>query len=152
VMDRNWWGSVAVVLALSVTARATEDDAVAALKRVGGTFDRVEDDPRQPVRAVYLPGGLVTDVDLKNLADMPRLETLKLDSAGVITDAGLKELAGLKQLKDLGLSGTRVTDAGLKHLSGLKDLRHLNLDFTRVSDAGLEHLTALKSLETLSLS
>jgi hypothetical protein len=126
----RWCGAALALLALAGAIRADEAEAVAAVKKLGGTVLHVDNDPKKPVRTVYLPGKKVTDADLRHLADLPQLRILKLDAATRITDAGLKELAGLKQLTDLGLGSTQVTDAGLKHLAGLTELRDLNLNFT----------------------
>jgi hypothetical protein len=140
------------LLAFSAVAHAGEAEAIAALKKLGGTVIHVDNSPKKPVRSVYLPGPKVTDADLKYLADLPQIEVLKLDSASKITDAGLKELVGLKRLKDLGLGGTQVTDAGLKYVIKHKGLEKLNLNFTKVTDAGLKDLAGLAKLELLGVS
>jgi Leucine Rich repeat len=151
-MRTHWWrGAVLVVLALSGVARADEAEAVAALKKVGATVLYTDNDPKKPVRTIYLPGKKVTDESLKHLAAFSQLQILKLDAASKITDDGLKELASLKQLQDLGLGSTQVTDAGLKHLAGFKDLQKLNLNFTKVTDAGLKDLASFTKLEMLGL-
>ena len=65
----------------------------------------------------------VTDVELKDLAELTQLQSLDLGGTEV-SDVGLRELAELKQLQTLNLRGTKVTsdDAGLKDLAGLKQL------------------------------
>jgi hypothetical protein len=151
-MNRKCWKVVLVLMALSGGARADEADAVAALKKLGGTMLHADNDPKKPVRSLYLPGNKVMDADLKHLAELSQLQVLKLDAATNVTDAGLKHLSSLKQLKDLGLGSTKVTDAGLRHLSGLKELRQLNLNFTKVTDAAVKDLSSFKNLETLGLS
>jgi hypothetical protein len=140
------------LLAFSGVTRAGEAEAIAALKKVGGTFIHVQNNPKKPVRSVYLPGRKVTDADLKYVAALPQIEVLKLDAATKITDAGLEELTGLKHLKDLGLGSTQVTDAGLQHVIVHKGLENLNLNFTKVTDAGAKDLAALTKLKMLGLS
>src|SRR3954454_25115856 len=102
-----WIAALAIVSPHS--ARAGEAEAVAALKKLGGTVLHADNNPAKPVRSVYLPGPKVTDADLKLLAALPQLQVLKLDAAKNVTDEGVKELAGLKQLTDLGLGSTQVT-------------------------------------------
>jgi hypothetical protein len=145
-------GVVLLVLGTSGFVRADEAEAIAALKKVGATILHTDNDPKKPVRSVYIPGKKVKDDDLKHLAAFSQMQVLKLDAATNITDAGLKELASLKTLQDLGLGSTQVTDAGLKHLTGLKDLQKLNLNFTKVTDAGVQDLAGLSKLDTLGLS
>jgi hypothetical protein len=150
-MSKHLAAVLASLIILGV-ARAGEAEAVAALKKVGATVIHQNNDPKKPVRSIYLPGEKVKDEDLKQLAAFSKLEVLKLDAAKNITDAGLKEVAALTTVKDLGLGSTQVTDAGLKHLSRLKDLKNLNLNFTKVTDAGMKELARLKKLELLGLS
>jgi hypothetical protein len=145
-------GAVLGLLAFSAVTRADEAEAIAALKKLGGTFIHVGNNPKKPVRSVYLPGSKVTDADLKYVAALPQIEVLKLDAATKITDDGLKELVGLKHLKDLGLGSTQVTDAGLKHVIGHKGLENLNLNFTKVTDNGVKDLAALTKLKLLGVS
>ena len=150
---RTIWpcGTVLGLLAFSAVTRADEVEAIAALKKLGGTLIHVDNNPKKPVQSVYLPGGKVTDADLKYVATLPQIEVLKLDGATKITDAGLKELTGLKHLKDLGLGSTQVTDAGLKPVIAHKGLANLNLSFTKVTDAGVKNLAALTKLKLLGL-
>jgi internalin A len=107
--------------------------------------------------AITVPFGLdfhdkkVTDGDLKELAGLKSLRSLRLNGTQV-TNAGLKELVGLSDLQVLDLGSTPVSDAGLKELAGFKNLRLLLLDGTKVTDDGLKELTALKSLQTVNLN
>jgi len=148
----KWTATLLTLAACVGTSRAADEaEAVAALKKVGGTILHAENDPKKPVTTVYLPGDKVKDADLKQVATLTQLKVLKLDAAKNITDAGLKEIAGLKQLTDLGLGSTQVTDAGLKHLSEMKDLRLLNLNFTKVTDAGVKDIVMFTKLEGLGI-
>lgn len=152
-MTRSWTSLVLVVVVLAAGAsRADETEAVAALKKIGGTVLHADNNPAKPVRTLFLPGPKIQDADLKLVAKLTELEVLKLDAANNVTDAGLKELATLKNLQDLGLGSTKVTDAGLKELAGFKKLQKLNLNFTKVTDAGLKVLASLDKLDTLGLS
>jgi len=92
------------------------------------------------VGSVQFSYGDVTDDDLKQLEQFPRLRRLWLDGTDV-TDAGLEHLGGLSHLRQLGLSETAVTDAGMKHLIGLSDLQQLDLTRTKVTPEGARSLT-----------
>lgn len=140
------------ILSYSTIVHADEAEAIAALKKIGGTVLHTDFDPKKPAKSLYLPGPKIKDEDLKLVAQLKDLQVLKLDAASNITDAGLKELASLKNLQDLGLGSTKVTDAGLKELAGFKELQKLNLNFTKVTDAGVKNLASFKKLDTLGLS
>ena len=79
------------------------------------------------------------DNDLKQLAQLPRLEWLIL-SGSPVTDTGLSYLEGLNRLELLDLSRTQITDAGVVHLQKLTRLRWLNLLETQISEEGLQEL------------
>jgi hypothetical protein len=151
-MRTVWFGGTTLtVLALSCAATADEASAVAVLKKVGATVLYEGNDPKKPVRSIYLPGKKVTDAHLKHLKELKKLEFVRLDAAPNITDEGVKELASLEQLKDVGLGSTKVTDAGVKHLTKLKNLTNLNLNFTKVTDASVNELAKLEKLTTLGV-
>jgi hypothetical protein len=93
----------------------------------------------------------VTDADLKEMAGLKKLQSLRL-SGTQVTGSGLKELAALSGLQNLDLGNTKVDDAGLKELSGSKSLQSLLLDGTSVTDAGLRETAAIKSLRMILLT
>jgi Leucine-rich repeat (LRR) protein len=139
-----------VLACKGLRADETEDKAVRAIAKLGGSVSRDEKTKAKPVIAVNLIGTKVTDAGLKDLAALKSLRRLYLGDTPV-TNAGLKELAALKSLQSLDLHGTQVTDAGLKELAALKSLRELDLHGTQVTDAGVKDLTALKSLQLLTV-
>jgi Leucine-rich repeat (LRR) protein len=143
---------VVVLLSLPAFTWADEASAMAALKKFNATFIHEGNNPKKPVRSLYLPSAKLTDADLKPVAELTQVQVLKLDGATKITDDGLKELVGLKKLQDLGLSSTQVTDAGLKQLAELKELQKLSLNSTKVTDAGLKQLKSIANLQQLGLN
>jgi internalin A len=151
-MKTFWYTALPAVLLFAGTVRAgDEDETVAAIKKLGGTVIHFDNDSKKPVQQVFLPGKKVMDADLKQLANLPKLELLHLSGASKITDEGVKHLAGLKQLTNLSLASTQLTDAGLKQLTGLTELKKLSLSFTKITDAGVPDLSMLKGLEELGL-
>ena len=141
-------GATPTAQAPAVQETITEEQAIAAIKKLGGS---VHFNDNNAVVGVNLGGTKVTDAGLKELAGLTQLQTLGLWSTQV-TDAGLKELAGLTQMQGLYLIQTQVTDAGLKELARLTQLRSLDLRDTQVTDAGLKELAGLTELNTLDLT
>ena len=127
--------------------KPTREEAIAAIKRLGG---KVEVDENNDVVDVSLGGTKITDVGLAHLEGLTKLKSLYLSKTEV-TGAGLVHLKGLTGLEKLSLFLTKVTDAGLVHLKGLNKLETLFLSDTKVTDAGLEHLKGLTKLQELAL-
>ena len=120
---------------------ASQEAAVAAIKKLGGRVTIDTKSPEKPVTTVYLYDTQVTDSELVHLKGLMSLQTLDLRGTQV-TDTGLAHLKGLTSLQTLFLSGTRVTDAGLVHLKDLTSLQKLIVIGTQVTDAGVEELRA----------
>lgn len=72
--------------------------------------------------SLKLGGTKITDVSLKEIAKLKRLNRLYLDRTA-ISDAGLANLKSLHYLEYLNLTGTKTTDTGLKNIASLKSLR-----------------------------
>jgi internalin A len=123
---KRWAWAVGLALTLAGGLRAAEEAAVKAVAKLGGTVERDDKAPGNPVIAVNLTGWKVTNKDLKHLAAFEQLRSLDLNNSWV-TDAGLMELARLRRLKDLDLQSTAVTDAGLMEPEGHPQLRTLYL-------------------------
>jgi beta-lactamase regulating signal transducer with metallopeptidase domain/Leucine-rich repeat (LRR) protein len=117
---------------------------------------------------------LVTDSDMRHLADLTGLQWLNLSRTQVgddeltdlralntlqflrlddtqVTGSGLEYLKGLTGLKTLSLMGTRITDMSLVHLKGLTGLQELWLYNTQITDAGMAFLKDLTGLRDLNL-
>jgi hypothetical protein len=116
----------------------------------------VGDDFFDRVRSVYLYESAMyesyeptTDADLKCLANLPDVESLRIDSLEV-SDAGIAHLKSVAGLKELVLFCPKVTDAGLTHIHSLKEIRHLIIGCS-VTDHGILELERLKKLETLRI-
>jgi hypothetical protein len=113
-----------------------ENQAIAALKKVGGHISRDENQAGKPVVYIFLSGDRVQDDVLRHLRAFPQVRKVHLNATKV-TDAGLVHLRGLMQLRTLWFLREPITDAGLEHLKGLTHLDELWLDGTKVTDAGL---------------
>jgi Leucine-rich repeat (LRR) protein len=152
----------------SVRANEAEQRALAAIQRLGGSFNpqtahlilfetSVTDGDLQSIAALTplcilnLNVTGISDDGLAHLHNLTNLTTLSLARTQV-TGAGLKHLQGMTRLQSLVLRGTRVDDTGLKHLEQLKSLDNVHLEETRVGDAGLKHLAALPNLTSLGLN
>lgn len=127
-----------------------QDDAGAAIKKLGGTVEIDDQKPGKPVIKVDLHETKITDTDLGLLKSLPELRHLDLRLTK-IGDAGVVQLKELKELRFVNLFRTQVTDAGLKHLTGNKSLETLLIGGTKVTDDGLALLKAFPQLKKLSV-
>jgi internalin A len=164
------------VIVLSRFADASEDEAVAAVKKLGGRATLKEESFAKPVVSVDLAETGVDDDALKVLpmlsdleildlsktqvtnagltyiAKLTRLRALRLSSVSGVTDEGLAHFKNLKHLERLDLQGTAVTGSGIPQLADLPNLRSIHLSGARITDESMEQLESLKSLEELLLA
>ena len=91
------------------------------------------------LQELSLPGVLIEDGDLAQIAGLTNLRVLHLEKTPT-TDAMLGHLKALKNLKYLNIYGTQVTDAGLAQLNPLENLASLYVFETKVTDAGIAAL------------
>ena len=103
-----------------------------------------------PVVAVRLRQPLVTDDELRPLADLPRLRVVSIYGPQ-ITDEGLKHLASAHELEDLDLIMTKETDATLRMAATFPSLRRAFFSSRSVTDEGVRSLGRLKKLKRLHL-
>lgn len=103
-----------------------------ALRYVGGLADLNE---------LNLVETKVTDKDLVQLQNLPRLESLRLEgTAGgnEFSDAGLKTLAGIKSLRYLTLYGPGFTDQAVEPMKNMPELRKVRLHDTAIGNRLLD--------------
>ena len=136
---------------------------------------KIERDSSGQIVAANLRGSWVNDVEMMDLARLPRLERLDLSHtritdegllllktaprindlnlyyAELITDQGMVAIKEWKHLKRLNLRGTRVSDGALEVVSHLIELEALDIANTFITDNGLDFLITLTSLKELSL-
>jgi Leucine Rich repeat len=101
-----------------------------SLKRIPGS---------QSLEVLVLMYTPVTDDDLSNVRDVPRLRTLAINGTDV-TDRGIARIAAIRSLEVVSLENTVVTDACISDLVQLQNLRELNVRGTKLSDNGVEQL------------
>ena len=119
------------------------------LETLGASVER--NDEGEVVFLLLPLGSTITDENLANLQEFPKLEVLVLGNSQ-IKDAGLRHLKGLTNLRELLLGDTQITDAGLPHLADLTKLKLLELNNTQITGAGLAALRKLTELEVLDIS
>ena len=138
--------ATAAWLAMAPATPAADQDAVAALRKLGGVSARAGSDSEAPVVKVEFNRAALTDAKLReaipHLRKLPALRALTLGFTAV-TDAGLVHLKELPELEELGLAQTGVTDTGLAHLKELKNLKRLDLVGTKVTDQGADALKTI---------
>lgn len=149
-----------------------QQQAIAAIERVGGYVSRDNKLPGRPVTRVYFyritddalelvqafPSlkslsvwhGNITEAGLAHIGRMVQLEHLHFEQSPV-SDAGFAHLGQLTQLQSLEILEASFTDAGLAHLRHCTKLTHLRLSKTPITDAGVIHLQGLSKLKTLDL-
>jgi len=127
------------------------------------------------VIAVRLRGTWVTDTELLDLAQLPKLQRLDLSHTRItdegvlhlrsareirdlnlfyaeqVTDQGMTAIRDWKKLKRLNVRGTRVFDGTLAIVSGLPQLEALDIAYTQITENGLDGLVPLTGLKELSL-
>ena len=139
---------------------------------VGGTIVR---NAEGHVTGVNLRGRWVTDVDLRELAQLPHLTHLDLSLtrvtdqgmlelknapgivdlnlyyAELVTDEGMAAVKRWKKLKRLNVRGAKISDTTLEHISGITTLESVDVGSALVTDVGLERLASLPNLKELSI-
>jgi hypothetical protein len=124
--------------------------AIATIKKLGGTVVFDQKSPNRPVIKVDFSRTQLTDNGLEHLKGLTNLNQLWLGNTD-ITGPGLVHLKGLTKLEMLILDDTDLTSTGLEHLNGLTNLHTLTLGNTKVTDDGLKHLKGLINLQLLTL-
>jgi hypothetical protein len=124
-------------------------DNVAVLREFG-QVEVDENAPDHPVVQVALSGRRVSDHTTALLTQFPELRRLELHDVRV-TDVGLRQIAQLPRLKYLCLDGIDHGDAGLAAVATAKSLESLSLRHVQMTQRGLEQLARLPHLHELDL-
>jgi ankyrin repeat protein len=96
--------------------------------------------------------GQMTDAVMERLVALEHLTHLSVSNSKGLTDVGLRQLARLPRLQQLDLSGCAFTDRGLDVLRALPALTTFSLFWHHgVTDAGLANLTFCDQLERVDL-
>src|SRR5712692_9406126 len=123
-----------------------------SLDWVDGLGGRIDRDASGDVIGVHLRGSWVSDTELLDLAQLPKLEFVDLSHTR-ITDDGLLHLKPAKQIRDLNLYyAEQITDQGMAAIRDWKNLKRLNVRGTRISDGTLAIVSGLTGLETLDIA
>jgi Leucine-rich repeat (LRR) protein len=136
---------------------------------------KVERDAKGNIVAVNLRGSWVSDVELIDIARLPKLERLDLSHtritdegmlnlksatgirelnlyyAELITDQGMSAIRNWTMLRRLNVRGTRIANGTLEIASHLPHLEALDIANTQVTDNGLDLLIALTGLKELAI-
>lgn len=126
-----------------------ETDAIAAVKKAGGSVLQVAQNDTRLDIAFHLADGKIGDEQVASVKPLGNV-IYSLNLRGTeVTDKGLEQLKDLKSLARLHLERTKITDAGLAHLAALENLEYVNLYGTETTDAGVQSLAGLKKLKRL---
>ncbi|MBM3971339.1 MAG: hypothetical protein FJ302_15995 [Planctomycetes bacterium] len=130
-------------------ATQAELDAIAAVKKAGGSVLQVAQNDNRLDIAFHLADGKIGDEQVATVKPLGNI-IYSLNLRGTeVTDKGLEQLKELKSLVRLHLERTKITDAGAAHLTALENLEYLNLYGTEVTDAGVQSLAGSKKLKRL---
>src|SRR5262249_29667324 len=142
---RTLFLSLAAFLLAGCQGQTEQEQAVAKIKKLGGTVRVDRDKTGNEWAMVELGGQAVSREGLAFLKRLPQLRSLTLSNMRV-AEAGLDHLARLPKLRTLRLDNVEDADAALAQLHHFAQLRYLYLGNSQVSDAGLEHLRSLAQL------
>ncbi|MBN2590265.1 MAG: M48 family metalloprotease, partial [Sedimentisphaerales bacterium] len=95
----------------------------------------------------------ISNEGLAQIAKIPNLEELILDSRGDPTDEGLAHLTNMRSLKILKFPGLHLTDKGCAYLKQIKTLEILDSSTTsqNITDEGMIQLGELSNLKQLCI-
>ncbi len=101
---------------------------------------------------LQISGTQITDVGVRDLAPLSKLQCLNLDSTE-ITDDSLGEIGHFfPGLTTLDVSRTRITAAGVRRLEVLGNLHYLHLSNVPIDDECCASIAKLRHLRVLSLA
>jgi internalin A len=119
---------------------------------VAGLGGKVQRDAAGNVVAVNLRGTWVDDMEMIDIARLPKLQRLDLSHTR-ITDEGMLHLKPASQIEDLNLYYAEwVTDQGMTAIRNWKKLKRLDVRGTRISNGTLEIVSHMPQLEALDIS
>jgi hypothetical protein len=93
----------------------------------------------------------IADAGLGQVAQIPAVREVFLNSTPLITDQGLQKLSGMDRLTRLQLSELKLTDASFAFLKGMKRLERLDIEQLPIGDEALAHLEGLSELQSFGL-
>jgi len=119
---------------------------------VAGLGGKVQRDAVGNVVAVNLRGTWADNVEMIDIARLPKLQRLDLSHTR-ITDEGMLNLKPASQIEDLNLYYAEwVTDQGMTAIKNWKKLKRLDVRGTRISNGTLEIVSHMPQLEALDIS
>ena len=138
-----------IFLLLTVGGMLRARDVTDWVADLGGKIQR---DAAGNVVAVNLRGTWVDDVEMIDIARLPKLQRLDLSHTR-ITDEGMLNLKPASQVEDLNLYYAEwVTDQGMTAIKNWKKLKRLNVRGTRIANGTLEIVSHMPQLEALDIS
>lgn len=89
--------------------------------------------------------------DLKELSNLPELQTLDLARSGDLSK-GMKSIAACQKLVTLMLSLNRIGDTACGEIAAMQNLTSVTLEYTDITDNGLTRLATHKTLRQVSVT
>jgi Leucine-rich repeat (LRR) protein len=138
-----------LLVAAGIAGTLSAAEAPDWIAKLGG---KVQRDSAGNVVAVNLRGTWVDDVEMVDLAKLPKLQKLDLSHTR-ISDEGMLNLKPATQIQDLNLYYSEwITDQGISAIKNWKNLKHLDVRGTRISNGTLEIVSHMPQLESLDIS
>lgn len=143
IPEASWQAQVEAV-------RSGATDRIEATQVEVGDEELRELEQLTGLRELLIDRGRMTDRGLASLAQLPKLEHVRLRGVK-LTDASLQQLCAIPTLQRLNVPQADFSDDGLAALGQLNQLQLLRFASPRVTAAGIAHLTAVPSLRWLHL-
>jgi internalin A len=161
-----------IFLLLAVGGMLHAEGVTGWVAELGG---KVQLDAAGNVVAVNLRGTWVDDVEMIDIARLPKLQRLDLSHTRItdegmlhlkpasqievldlyyaewITDQGMTAIKNWKKLKRLDVRGTRISNGTLEIVSHMPQLEALDISNTQITDNGMDMLITLTNLKELAL-
>lgn len=103
------------------------------------------------VEKLKLDGNIISGTGMDVAKSMPHLKKLSL-SENPLTERGIETIAQLDQLENLEIKEVHLSDDSVATLSRMQFLKKLELDDSQISCNGIQYLSGMRNLDTLALS
>jgi hypothetical protein len=142
---------LALVLLLAVPCFADEEEAIAALRSAGVTFQNMKESDERFVIVNDSQGVVHSAERLKRLAELSWLKTVELILYSDKFDKKIPAVIGTLNVKRIVLTGS-FRDEDMKELAKAPMLERIDIHAPNITDAGLLNLANCKTLRLVTVA